>query len=80
MLCASPDRQGLTTREAGCEIRVFPLPMGHVGVGNAWIRDFLVTIAGRMGVTEVVGPHRRGRSAADDTRERHVRNCGTGDP
>lgn len=57
-------------------ISVFPLPMGRVGVGNAWTPDFLVTVAGRVGIIEVDGPHHRGRFGADSTRDRHWRNSG----
>ncbi|MGQ4374785.1 hypothetical protein ACN6K9_001656 [Streptomyces sp. SAS_267] len=57
-------------------ISIFPLPMGRVGVGNAWTPDFLVTVAGRVGIIEVDGPHHHKRFAADATRDRHWRNSG----
>ncbi|MEU6527268.1 hypothetical protein ABZ892_31680 [Streptomyces sp. NPDC046924] len=57
-------------------ISIFPLPMGRVGSGNAWTPDFLVTVAGRVGIIEVDGPHHRGRFGADTTRDRHWRNSG----
>lgn len=57
-------------------ISIFPLPMGRVGVGNAWTPDFLVTLAGRVGLIEVDGPHHKGRFGADTTRDRHWRNSG----
>ncbi|WNO62408.1 hypothetical protein RPQ02_40210 [Streptomyces sp. AM2-3-1] len=57
-------------------ISIFPLPMGRVGVGNAWTPDFLVTIAGRVGIIEVDGPHHQKRFGADTTRDRHWRNSG----
>ena len=57
-------------------IAIFPLPMGRVGVGNAWTPDFLVAVAGRVGIIEVDGPHHQKRFAADTTRDRHWRNSG----
>lgn len=57
-------------------ISIFPLPMGRVGVGNAWTPDFLVTVAGRVGIIEVDGPHHHKRFGADTTRDRHWRNSG----
>jgi hypothetical protein len=57
-------------------ISIFPLPMGRVGVGNAWTPDFLVSAAGRVGIIEVDGPHHRKRFGADTTRDRHWRNSG----
>ncbi|MFK4152905.1 hypothetical protein ACI2LV_13105 [Streptomyces fungicidicus] len=57
-------------------ISIFPLPMGRVGVGNAWTPDFLITMAGRVGIVEVDGPHHQKRFAADATRDRQWRNSG----
>ncbi|MFJ4952984.1 hypothetical protein [Streptomyces sp. NPDC088760] len=57
-------------------ISIFPLPMGRVGVGNAWTPDFLVAVSGRVGIIEVDGPHHHKRFAADSTRDRHWRNSG----
>ncbi|GGZ92440.1 hypothetical protein GCM10010389_33870 [Streptomyces echinoruber] len=57
-------------------ISIFPLPMGRVGVGNAWTPDFLVTVAGRVGIIEVDGPHHQKRFGVDATRDRHWRNSG----
>jgi hypothetical protein len=57
-------------------ISIFPLPMGRVGVGNSWTPDFLVTVAGRVGIVEVDGPHHHKRFGADTTRDRHWRNSG----
>jgi hypothetical protein len=57
-------------------ISIFPLPMGRVGVGNAWTPDFLVTLSGKVGIIEVDGPHHHKRFAADATRDRHWRNSG----
>ncbi|WP_438453112.1 hypothetical protein [Streptomyces asiaticus] len=57
-------------------ISIFPLPMGRVGSGNSWTPDFLVTVAGRVGIIEVDGPHHRKRYGADATRDRHWRNSG----
>ncbi len=57
-------------------LSIFPLPMGRVGVGNAWTPDFLITAAGRVGIIEVDGPHHRKRFGADTTRDRHWRNSG----
>jgi hypothetical protein len=57
-------------------VAIFPLPMGRVGVGNAWTPDFLVTMSGRVGIIEVDGPHHQKRFAADATRDRQWRNSG----
>ncbi|MFE4422021.1 hypothetical protein [Streptomyces sp. NPDC056817] len=57
-------------------ISIFPLPMGRVGSGNSWTPDFLVTVAGRVGIIEVDGPHHLKRYGADATRDRHWRNSG----
>ncbi|MEU6324932.1 hypothetical protein [Streptomyces sp. NPDC047009] len=57
-------------------ISIFPLPMGRVGSGNAWTPDFLITVAGRVGIIEVDGPHHQRRFGADSTRDRHWRNSG----
>lgn len=61
---------------AEATIAIFPLPLGRVGVGNAWTPDFLVTAAGRVGIIEVDGPHHHRRFGADTTRDRHWRNSG----
>lgn len=61
---------------ADATLCIFPLPMGRVGAGNAWTPDFLVAVAGKVGLIEVDGPHHRGRFAADATRDRHWRNSG----
>lgn len=61
---------------ADSTMSIFPLPMGRVGAGNAWTPDFLVAVAGKVGLIEVDGPHHRGRFAADATRDRHWRNSG----
>ncbi|MFE7581073.1 hypothetical protein ACFU5Y_05835 [Streptomyces gardneri] len=61
---------------ADSTISIFPLPMGRVGVGSTWTPDFLITVAGRVGIIEVDGPHHQKRFAADATRDRQWRNSG----
>lgn len=61
---------------ADSSVSIFPLPMGRVATGSVWTPDFLVAVAGRIGIIEVDGPHHKGRLAADATRDRHWRNSG----
>lgn len=52
-------------------------PLGAMKVrGHVFEPDFLVTYKGKAGVIEVDGPHHKGRSSDDKSRERLLRNSG----
>ncbi|MEU3755085.1 hypothetical protein AB0H17_20295 [Streptomyces olivoreticuli] len=69
-------KRSQTALPSDSSVSIFPLPMGRVATGGVWTPDFLVAVAGRVGIIEVDGPHHKGRLAADATRDRHWRNSG----